>query len=44
MLGTGEMGFIIAGIKTVHDCKIGDTLTDDKRPASEALQGLTRYQ
>ena len=40
MLGSGEMGFIIAGIKTVHDCKIGDTLTDDKRPASEALQGF----
>lgn len=40
MLGPGEMGFIIAGIKTVHDCKIGDTLTDDKRPASEALQGF----
>ena len=39
-LGPGEMGFIIAGIKTVHDCKIGDTLTDDKRPASEALQGF----
>ena len=39
-LGPGEVGFIIAGIKTISDCKIGDTITDDKKPASEALPGF----
>src|SRR5262250_2218549 len=28
-LGPGEIGFIIAGIKTIADCKVGDTITDD---------------
>ena len=36
-LGPGEMGFINAGIKTVSDAKIGDTITDDRRPAEQAL-------
>ena len=36
----GEMGFINAGIKTVSDAKIGDTITDDRRPAEEALPGF----
>ena len=31
-LGPGEIGFIIAGIKAVADCKVGDTITDDRRP------------
>ena len=39
-LGPGEMGFINAGIKTVSDAKIGDTITDDRRPAEEALPGF----
>jgi GTP-binding protein LepA len=39
-LGPGEMGFINAGIKTVSDAKIGDTITDDRRPAAEALPGF----
>ena len=33
-LGPGEIGFIIAGIKTIADCKVGDTITDDRKPAS----------
>jgi GTP-binding protein LepA len=39
-LQAGEVGFMIAGIKTVSDVAIGDTLTDDRRPASEALPGF----
>lgn len=36
----GEMGFITAGMKTVADCKIGDTITEEKRQAKEALTGF----
>src|SRR6195952_295882 len=39
-LGPGEMGFITATIKTVADCNVGDTITDDRNPASEALPGF----
>jgi GTP-binding protein LepA len=36
----GEVGFVISGIKDVHDSKIGDTVTDAKKPATEMLQGF----
>ncbi|MDI2089958.1 translation elongation factor 4 [Commensalibacter oyaizuii] len=39
-LGAGEMGFINAAIKTVADCHVGDTITDDKKPAAKALEGF----
>ena len=39
-LGPGEIGFIIAGIKTIADCKVGDTITDDRKPATEMLSGF----
>jgi GTP-binding protein LepA len=39
-LAPGEMGFITAAIKTVADCNVGDTITDDRHPASEALPGF----
>ncbi|QXM25501.1 translation elongation factor 4 [Elioraea tepida] len=39
-LGPGEMGYIIAGIKTVADCSVGDTITDDRSPAAEPLPGF----
>jgi GTP-binding protein LepA len=39
-LRAGEVGFMIANIKTVTDSKIGDTITDDARPAIEALPGF----
>ena len=39
-LGPGEVGFIIAGIKTIADCKVGDTITDDRKPATEMLAGF----
>ena len=39
-LGPGEVGFITAGIKAVADCRIGDTLTEDRRPCAEPLPGF----
>jgi GTP-binding protein LepA len=39
-LVAGEVGFIIANIKNVADTKIGDTITDDDRPAIEPLPGF----
>ena len=39
-LGPGEVGFITAAIKTVADCKVGDTLTDDRNPTPESLPGF----
>ena len=39
-LGPGEMGYITAAIKTVADCNVGDTVTDDRNPASAALPGF----
>ena len=34
------MGYITAAIKTVADCNVGDTITDDRAPAAEALAGF----
>jgi GTP-binding protein LepA len=39
-LGPGEIGYITAAIKTVADCNVGDTITDDRTPATEALPGF----
>jgi len=39
-LKAGEVGFMIANNKTVSDTKIGDTITDDDRPAIEPLPGF----
>jgi GTP-binding protein LepA len=39
-LSAGEVGFIIGNIKNVADTKIGDTITDDDRPAIEPLPGF----
>jgi GTP-binding protein LepA len=38
-LTSGEVGYIIAGIKSVHDTKIGDTITDANNPVSEPCPG-----
>jgi GTP-binding protein LepA len=43
-LGPGEIGFITAGIKAVADCKIGDTITEERRPAAEPLPGFKPVQ
>src|SRR5439155_10487872 len=39
-LEAGEVGFLFANIKNVADTKIGDTITDDDRPAIEPLPGF----
>jgi GTP-binding protein LepA len=39
-LGPGEVGYIVAGVKSVGDTKIGDTVTSAKNPAKEPLQGF----
>ncbi|OPX38636.1 MAG: elongation factor 4 [Deltaproteobacteria bacterium] len=39
-LSAGEVGYIISGIKTVSDVRIGDTVTLDTHPAAEPLPGF----
>ncbi|MBX3551052.1 MAG: translation elongation factor 4 [Pseudolabrys sp.] len=39
-LGPGEIGFITAAIKEVADTRVGDTITDDRRPVAEMLPGF----
>ena len=38
-LTTGEIGFIITGMKTIHDCRVGDTIADS-RATVDALPGF----
>ena len=40
MLGPGEIGFINAGVKTVSDAKVGDTITEERRLCDAALPGF----
>lgn len=40
----GEVCFIICGIKDIRDVKVGDTITDAKKPAAEALPGFQRVK
>ncbi len=39
-LKSGEIGFITASIKSVSDCKVGDTITEERRPTLEPLPGF----
>jgi GTP-binding protein LepA len=39
-LGPGEIGFLTASIKQVADTRVGDTITDDRKPVSTALPGF----
>lgn len=39
-LSAGEIGFITASIKSVSDCNIGDTITDNRNPCAEPLAGF----
>ncbi|TDF96763.1 translation elongation factor 4 [Paenibacillus piri] len=41
-LDIGDVGFIVAGIKNVGDTRVGDTVTDAKNPAPEALPGYRK--
>ncbi len=44
ILKTGEVGFVIAGIKEIHGAPVGDTLTLAKNPAKEQLPGFKKVQ
>jgi GTP-binding protein LepA len=39
-LRAGEVGYIIAGIRDVRQCRVGDTITEAERPAAQPLPGL----
>src|SRR5947207_1927131 len=39
-LGPGEIGFLTASIKEVADTRVGDTITDDRKPVTEMLPGF----
>lgn len=43
-LGPGEIGFITASIKEVADTRVGDTITEDKRPTTDILPGFKPAQ
>jgi len=43
-LGPGEIGFITASIKEVADTRVGDTITEERRPCQEALPGFKPAQ
>ncbi len=43
-LSAGEIGFITAQIKEVAEARVGDTITETKRPAAEALPGFREVQ
>jgi GTP-binding protein LepA len=43
-LGPGEIGFFTAAIKQVADTRVGDTITDEKRPTAQALPGFKPAQ
>jgi GTP-binding protein LepA len=44
ILGPGELGFITASIKEVADTRVGDTITDERKPADAALPGFRPAQ
>jgi GTP-binding protein LepA len=43
-LKPGEVGYIITGIKLVADCRVGDTITEERRPAESPLPGFKPSQ
>ena len=43
-LGPGEVGFITASIKDIADARVGDTITEEKRPANKPLAGFRPSQ
>ena len=42
MLTPGEVGYLAASVKQVSDTRVGDTITDDRNPAKEALAGYKK--
>ena len=43
-IGCGEVGFVVASIKDLHDVRIGDTITDQTAPSPDALPGYKPIQ
>src|ERR671916_1047745 len=43
-LGPGEVGFLTASIKEVADTRVGDTITDERKPTAQALPGFKPVQ
>ncbi|RCW58268.1 translation elongation factor 4 [Halanaerobium sp. ST460_2HS_T2] len=43
-LSSGEVGYIISGIKDVRNCRVGDTITLKNNPAKKALPGYQKVQ
>ena len=43
-LSVGEVGLLVTGIKNIHETKVGDTVTDSLRPATEPLKGFQEPQ
>jgi len=43
-LGPGEIGAFMASIKQVSDCKVGDTVTEERRPTPAPLPGFREVQ
>ncbi|MGJ0515352.1 MAG: translation elongation factor 4 [Methylomicrobium sp.] len=44
MLNTGEVGFVVAGIKDIFGAPVGDTITWTDKPAAEQLTGFQKVQ
>ncbi len=43
-LGAGEVGYIATGLKTVRECRVGDTITMAARPAAQPLPGYRKVK
>jgi GTP-binding protein LepA len=43
-LEAGEVGYIATGLKTVHECRVGDTITNTEHPAAEPLPGYRKVK
>jgi len=43
-LKAGEIGYVVTGVKSVADARVGDTLTSEKNPAAAALPGYKLSQ
>lgn len=44
ILKTGEVGYVVAGIKDIHGAPVGDTITSDRDGATEQLPGFQKVQ
>ena len=44
VLSAGDVGYIISGIKTAREVKVGDTITHVKRPSQDVIEGFTNVK